>query len=548
MPVVDSLMQSALRSVSSKQSEREMIWMRLQQMFESVQATHLSELFAAEPQRAETFSLQVNSLFLDYSKNFISKDILAELIALAESYDIQNAIHQMMSGVHVNVSENRPALHTALRLPETESLMVNAKNLVTEITETRNKMFDFVEKLQSGAWLGATEQAITDVVNIGIGGSDLGPQMLTQALKPYWNTNLKVHFIANIDPVQFEAVTENLNPETTLFLLSSKSFTTSETLANAQLAKQWLENKLHTKQLAQHFVAITANPARAIAWGIAKEFVLPFWEWVGGRFSIWSSIGFPVALLIGVEGFKRFLQGGHDMDKHFSSAPLAENMPVLLALLGIWYRNFWQAPTHALCSYSYSLRRFADYIQQLDMESNGKSQQPNGDMVAKDTAPIIWGGEGTNAQHAFYQLLHQGRHFIPVDFIVAQNTKAKDKVQHQQLVINCLAQAKALMEGNRALQGADTSINQMQGNKPSNTLMLDALDPYALGQLIALYEHKVFTQGIIWQINSFDQPGVELGKKLADDLTNIVNGKEAKEPIDSSTMLLLKRINTASIN
>lgn len=548
MPVVDSLMQSALRSVSSKQSEREMIWVRLQQMADAAQKIHLSELFASNPQRAEEFSLQINNLFLDYSKNFITKDILSELVALAKSYDIQNAIHQMVSGVHVNVTENRPALHTALRLPETETLMVNGKNLIADITDVRNKMSGFVEKLQSGAWLGATERAITDVVNIGIGGSDLGPQMLAQALKPYWNTTLNVHFIANIDPAQFEAVTENLNPETTLFLVSSKSFTTSETLANAHLAKQWLENKLHTKHLTQHFIAITANPARAIAWGIAKEFVLPFWEWVGGRFSIWSSIGFPVALLIGMKAFKQFLQGAHDMDKHFINAPLSENMPVLLALLGIWYRNFWQAPTHALCTYSYSLRNFAAYVQQLDMESNGKSQQPNGDIVSKDTAPIIWGGEGTNAQHAFYQLLHQGRHFIPVDFIVAQGSKAKDTVLHQQLVINCLAQSKALMEGNKALQSTDAAINKMQGNKPSNILMFEALDPYALGQLIALYEHKVFVQGIIWQINSFDQPGVELGKKLADDLTNIVNGKESKEPVDGSTMQLLTKIMTASIS
>lgn len=546
MPVVDSLTQSAIRSVNKKQDERDAIWSHLGKLKNKIAQTHLAERFVSEPNRAKKFTLKVDKLSLDYSKNHIDETVMLELVRLAQSYDLKTAIDQLFNGYAINVTEKRPALHNALRRPVSDPLVVEGKNVMEDVFSTQEKMRELVNSLQKGEWLGASHKVITDVVNIGIGGSDLGPQMVSQALKPFWNTKVNVHFVANIDPTQFDEIVEPLNPETTLFLVSSKSFSTIETLTNAKRAKQWLSKRLHAKQLDQHFIGITANPARAIAWGINKENILPFWAWVGGRFSIWSSIGFPIALLIGMDQFRAFLDGGHAMDRHFLNAPMSENMPVVLALLGIWYRNFWQAPSLAICPYSYLLRNFPSYIQQLDMESNGKSQQPNGDLVKKETAPIIWGGEGTNTQHAFFQLLHQGCHFVPVDFILTLNSISHDKHSHQQLVINAVAQAKALMEGNPMLSTQDQPLKQVQGNKPSNLLMLEALTPYSLGQLIALYEHKIFVQGVIWQINSFDQPGVELGKQLANELTSAMNTKGSSKQVDSSSACVLRALASAS--
>jgi len=542
MTVVDSLTQSAMRSVSEKQNECTQAWAVLKKIQQSSQTKRISDYFKDDAKRAENFSLEVGDIYFDYSKNFIDTRIRQALIDLANSYDLKSAIYQLLNGYPVNVTEQRPALHSALRLDARESLQVGDKDIVSDVLEQRQKMKTFVEKLHAQEWLGATGKPVTDVVNFGIGGSDLGPKMVVESLQPYCQKEIKVHFVANVDPVNFDSVVENLNPETTLFVLSSKSFSTQETLSNAALAQDWLEKHLHLKLLPQHFIAITANPARAIAWGIDKEKVLSFWPWVGGRFSIWSSIGFSVAVAIGFEHFESFLQGAHEMDLHFSEAPFEDNMPVMMALLGIWYRNIFQAPTQAICPYSYFLRSFPSYIQQLDMESNGKSARPNGEATQMQTAPIIWGGEGTNAQHAFFQLLHQGHHFVPLDFIIVKKSSSHHKSAHQQLMLNCFAQAQALMEGDQNHTADQPGYAKMSGNKPSNILMLRELSPRALGQLIALYEHKVFVQGVIWQINSFDQPGVELGKILAKTLTNVLKNKVNTQSLDGSTEALLKKI------
>ncbi len=542
MTVVDSLTKSAMRSVTAKQDERTRAWSLLRRLQKSSQTKRISDYFKDNTKRAEDFSLQVGDIYFDYSKNFIDETIRQALVGLANSYDLKSAISQLLNGYPVNVTEQRPALHSALRLNAKASVQVGDKDIVPQILEQRQKLKSFVDKLHAQEWLGATGKPITDVVNFGIGGSDLGPKMVVESLQPYYQKNVKVHFVANVDPVNFDSVVETLNPETTLFVLSSKSFSTQETLSNAALAQGWLEKHLHLKLLSQHFIAITANPARAIAWGIDKEKVLSFWPWVGGRFSIWSSIGFSIAVAIGFDNFESFLQGAHEMDKHFSDAPFEDNMPVMMALLGIWYRNIFQAPTHAICPYSYFLRSFPSYIQQLDMESNGKSAQPNGEATQVQTAPIIWGGEGTNAQHAFFQLLHQGHHFVPLDFIIAKKSSSAHQSAHQQLMINCFAQAQALMDGDQEHTADQPGHTKMPGNKPSNVLMLNEISPKALGQLIALYEHKVFVQGVIWQINSFDQPGVELGKKLAKTLTDILQHKVSAQSLDGSTEALLKNI------
>lgn len=550
MPVIDSLAQSALRSVNHKQEERETIWANLQALKQKITKSTLQDKFHVDPNRAEKFTLTVEQLCVDYSKNHIDEQVIAELIKLANSYDLKGAISQLMSGVAINVTENRSALHTALRRPCHESLVVDSRNIMQEVEAVLNTMESMIHQIESGMWKGATQQIITDVVNIGIGGSDLGPQFLYDALTPYHQSRVNIHFVSNIDPISLEQVLACLNPETTLFVVSSKSFTTLETLTNANQAKQWLATKLHAKQLDKHFVGVTANPARAVAWGINNNHILPFWDWVGGRFSIWSSIAFPVALKIGMTEFRDFLSGGYAMDVHFATAPLQKNMPVILALLGIWYRNVLQMPTHAICPYGELLKNITAYLQQLDMESNGKLTKPNGDVVSHHTGPIIWGGQGTNAQHAFFQLLHQGCHAIPVDFIVPLKTSANHQLAHQQLVINCIAQAKALMAGTQASTAsspvAAENISFSDGNRPSTMIMLEKLSPYALGELIALYEHKIFIQGIIWQINSFDQPGVELGKKLATNLERLLADKKLEENIDSSTLALLNRLKQAS--
>jgi len=495
-------------------------WERLASLAKAIQAHSLNDLFENDPTRVDRFSLEAGDIYLDYSKHFITEDIRAALVALAQDYRLSEAIQRLLKGEKVNQSENRAAWHTALRL----------ENPPAQVLEQKEKMAVMVEALQTGKWRGTTGKAITDVVNLGIGGSDLGPRMAVEALKTYSQSELKIHFVSNIDPLAISECLASLNPATTLFILSSKSFTTQETLINAEVAKAWLSVGLKTQNVENHFIAVTASPEKAKAWGAAH--ILSFWEWVGGRYSIWSTIGLPLALQIGTAHFEEFLEGARKMDEHFATAPFAENMPILLGLIGIWYIHFWEASSIAVLPYTQALRQLPDYLQQLDMESNGKSRTFLEQPVDYKTGPIVWGQAGTNGQHAFYQLLHQGTHFVPIDFIALAKSPTDLKSQHQILLAHCFAQAQALMQGDQ---------KTFPGNKPSSMLLLRELTPRSLGQLLALYEHKVFVQGIIWQINSFDQPGVELGKKLAAQVQNSLEKGDFYN-VDPSTRSLVNRV------
>lgn len=513
-------------------------WSLLQTSAKRLHKTTLTELFNKDKSRAKKYTVEVDHAFLDFSKNLIDDESFTLLIQLAKNSKLDEAINRLLSGDIVNTTEKRPALHTALRQSLDAPMIVNDKDLSPLILAERKKMYGFVEKLNNHSWLGVTGKPITDVVNLGIGGSDLGPVMAVQALKPYHCSPIRIHFVSNIDPEVIETELSTLNPETTLFVISSKSFTTPETLANAQLAKAWLNSKLSTQDLSQHFIAITANNEKAIAFGVHAEHILNFWDWVGGRYSIWSSIGFPLALSIGPKNFDRFLEGARSMDMHFANAAFEKNMPVILALLGIWYNNFWDAHSIAILPYQEGLKSFPDYLQQLDMESNGKRANLKNDFVTYHTGPIVWGHAGTKGQHAFYQLLHQGTHLVPIDFILFSKTRGQNQAQHLQLIANGLAQSAALMSG---YANTEFAHEHMPGNKPSNTLLFAELSPFALGQLIALYEHKVFVQGVIWQINSFDQPGVELGKKMAKKVIEAFN-KQDNNDLDASTQQLIEKI------
>lgn len=516
-------------------------WQALKAAAKNIRQKNLSDLFCEDPRRVDNFSMKVDQIYWDYSKNYLTKEILSELISLAKSVDLQGAIDRLMKGKEVNPSEKRPALHTALRLKKGTRLLIQDKDVMPTIFAQREKMSQMVHQLQQQEWFGATGIPITDVVNLGIGGSDLGPKMAVQALKHYQQSSLNVHFVSNVDPDAITSLLQKLNPASTLFILSSKSFTTIETLTNAMVAKEWLKSHLKTENLQNHFIAVTTKPEKAQAFGIDENNILTFEEWVGGRYSVWSTIGLPLALSIGMAHFEQFLQGASLMDEHFAKTPLEENMPVLLALIGIWYINGWDAPTLAILPYAHGLRRLPDYLQQLDMESNGKGVCLDGQPSYYATAPIVWGQAGTNGQHAFYQLLHQGTHFVPIDFIVAAKTDTSLHAQHQQFLAHCLGQAAALMQGNQH-QTISCAHERMPGNKPSNLFLLDQINPRALGQLLALYEHKIYVQGIIWQINSFDQPGVELGKKLANKLMMSLQSGKIDPETDPSTSVLIQKI------
>lgn len=526
----------------NKAQQKEMLWQTLQNATERMKQIHLSELFKQDPLRTSKFSLAMDEIYLDYSKNLLTTDVMATLLELAQVCDVPSAIKALLSGEQVNSTENRPALHSALRQDSSQNLNLNGQNILPLIRTEKEKMYRIVEQLHQGFYKGVTGEKITDVVNLGIGGSDLGPVMAVKALKNYQQTPIRLHFVSNVDPDAISCILKELNPASTLFIVSSKSFSTPETLTNAMVAKNWLRENLKTDKIMSQFIGVTANPTKAQEFGLLPENILNFWDWVGGRYSIWSTIGLPLAISIGVEHFEEFLLGARRMDEHFANSPLSENMPVLLALIGIWYINFWDAHTLAVLPYSSLLTDFADYLQQLDMESNGKQVQHSGQTVDYLTGPIVWGQAGTNGQHAFYQLLHQGTHFIPIDFIVAAQTYSPQFAsQHLQLVANCLAQSAALMQGTQNKEMKSVH-DQMPGNKPSNTLLLSKISPRALGQLLALYEHKVFVQGVIWQVNSFDQPGVELGKKLANSFVlSLENGKMSEE-IDNSTRSLIEKI------
>ncbi|MBV7513068.1 MULTISPECIES: glucose-6-phosphate isomerase [unclassified Pseudomonas] len=530
-------------------------WQALNDHRQAMQDFSMREAFNADPQRFTQFTLSSCGLFLDYSKNLINTETRDLLVGLANEVDLQGAIKALFEGEIVNSSEGRPALHTALRRPVGDKLKVNGVNVMPEVHKVLNQITDLVGRIHDGLWRGYSEKPITDVVNIGIGGSFLGPELVSEALLSYAQKGVRCHYLANIDGSEFHELTMKLRAETTLFIVSSKSFNTLETLKNAQAARAWyLAQGGSEAELYRHFIAVSSNNAAAVAFGIREENIFPMWDWVGGRYSLWSAIGLPIALAIGMSNFKELLSGAYTMDQHFQSAPFEQNMPVLLALLGVWYGNFWGAQSHAILPYDHYLRNITKHLQQLDMESNGKSVRQDGTPVSTDTGPVIWGGVGCNGQHAYHQLLHQGTQLIPADFIVPIVSFNPVSDHHQWLYANCLSQSQALMlgktlaEAEAELRDKGMSEEEVQklashkvipGNRPSNTLVVERISPRRLGALVAMYEHKVFVQSVIWGINAFDQWGVELGKELGKGVYNRLVGSEESPADDASTQGLI---------
>ncbi len=506
-------------------------WISLLRHKEAIKNLHMRDLFRENPERFEQMSLRTCGLFLDYSKNRITRETMTLLLELAVSADMSGWIRRMFSGDRLNVTEGRPVLHVALRNRSNRPIYVNAEDVMPAVNGELEKMEQFSNAVRSGEWRGSTGKAVTDVVNIGIGGSNLGPLMVCDALKHYQSPDLRVHFLSNIDGTHLAETVKGLDPETTLFIIASKTFTTQETLTNAESAKRWLVDALGDEAaVAKHFVAVSTNTEKVVEFGINTDNMFQFWDWVGGRYSLWSVIGLPIAIAIGIDRFYELLDGAHEMDEHFLNADLSENMPVILAMLGVWYANFFNARTHAVLPYDQYLRHLPAYLQQADMESNGKRVTRSGQPVDYTTGPVVWGAAGTDGQHAFYQLIHQGTQLIPADFIAPINSHNETADHHHKLLANCFAQTEALMRGKTAEEArkeleegglTDGRIEELlphkvfPGNRPTNTLLIDKLTPERVGSLIALYEHKIFVQGIIWRVNSFDQWGVELGKQLA---------------------------------
>lgn len=498
-------------------------WSALQAHFNEISNLHLRDLFNQESDRFDRYSLQFNDLLLDYSKNRITDETLGFLTTLASECHLDDAIRKMFTGHKINATEQRAVLHVALRNRSNTPVMVDGKDVMPGINRVLEQMQNFTEAVHNGVLKGFTGKVYTDIVNIGIGGSDLGPHMVTTALRPYWKRGMHAHFVSNVDGSDMMETLNKLNPETTLFIIASKTFTTRETMANAHTARQWFLDHCsnNTDAIKHHFAAVSTNTAAVRDFGIDTNNMFEFWDWVGGRYSLWSAIGLPIALTIGMEHFKQLLNGAHEMDLHFQDTPFEQNMPVLMALIGIWYRNFFDATSHVILPYDHTLRLLPAYLQQADMESNGKSVTIDGETLDYDSGPVIWGQPGTNGQHAFYQLIHQGTQMIPADFIIPLKSHNPIGEHHTILLANCLAQTEALMRGKTAAEAALESPDSLvphklfPGNKPTNTILIDKLTPRSLGSLVALYEHKIFVQGVIWGINSFDQWGVELGKQLA---------------------------------
>ena len=526
--------------------------------FAEVKSLQMREQFAADKDRFTQFSLQAAGLNLDYSKNRVTQTTIKLLSDLAQARNLPASIQAMFNGELINQSESRPALHTALRNFSGEPVMVDGKDVMPEVQQTLARMKEFCWSIRSQQWRGFSNKPFTDVVSIGIGGSFLGPKLASQALKPYWSKQINCHYLANIDGSDLTEVLQDLNPETTLFIVQSKSFTTQETLKNATACREWfLYNGGTENDLARHFSAVTANVSKAEELGIDAENIFPMWDWVGGRYSLWSAIGLPLMLTIGFENFREMLMGAYEMDCHFKTAPLEQNMPVLMGLLGVWYVNFFDAQSHAILPYDHYLRGLPAHIQQLDMESNGKSVDVYGRPLNHQAGPIIWGGAGSNGQHAYHQLLHQGTQFAPCDFILPLTSHNPVDRFHALLVSNCLSQSQALMQGKDLAQARDelqaagkthAQIDEIApqkmipGNRPSNTLFFDKSTPKVVGALIALYEHKVFVQGQIWGVNSFDQWGVELGKQLGDKVHGSLlaqSDAELNQEFDASTLGLI---------
>ena len=537
-------------------------WQQLESHNDAMKAMHLRALFDNDPNRFQHFSIEAAGLFLDYSKNRINQDSLRLLCELARERGVEMRRDAMFAGEKINVTEQRAVLHTALRAPRGARLMLDGEEVGAQVHGVLDRIGHFVGRVRSGEWQGYTGKRVTDVVNIGIGGSDLGPKMVCQALRTFADPRLSLHFVSNVDGHDLDAVLNRVHPETTLFIIASKTFTTLETMMNAQSARTWfLAHGGSEADLARHFVAVSTNAEAVSAFGIDTANMFPFWDWVGGRYSVWAAIGLPVALAVGFEAFQQFLAGAHAMDAHFLGAPLERNMPALLALIGLWNRDFLGCSSISIAPYHQDLKHFPAYLQQLEMESNGKRVTRNGTPLAVASCPVIWGDVGTNGQHAYFQMLHQGTDVIPVDFIAALKPGHGLQGHHKALLANCFAQSQAFMRGKTETevrqelqeQGLPAErINALAphrvfpGNRPSNTILMETLSPATLGALIALYEHKVFVQGVIWDVNSFDQWGVELGKVLAKNVLSRLDGIASADALDSSTAGLIARARSAA--
>lgn len=534
-------------------------WEKLDRLGADVsEKLNLRQAFADDPKRFDRFNVSLDDLFVDYSKNLITDDVMVALRELAMAANVEGWRDRMFAGDRINVTENRAVLHTALRNLDGDGVEVDGEDIMPAVKEVLGRLKAFAARVHSGAWKGHTGKKITDVVNIGIGGSDLGPVMVNEALRPYHIDGIRCHFVSNVDGAHIVDTLKHLDAQTTLFIIASKTFTTDETLTNAYSARDWLIKALGDESaVAKHFVAVSTALEKVAAFGIDTDNAFGFWDWVGGRYSLWSAIGLPIILAVGYDKFEELLRGAQAMDTHFKTAPLDANIPVTLALIGVWYRNVLGASSQAILPYDQHLSRLPAYLQQADMESNGKSVTRDGQPIAYETGPIIWGEPGTNGQHAFYQLIHQGTELIPVDFIVAAKALHPLSNHHDKLVANCFAQAEALMRGKTEaevrdeLAGGDLTPAEIDvlapqkvfaGNKPSTMILYKQLDPFTLGRLVAMYEHKVFVQGIIWNVNSYDQWGVELGKQLAKELLPMVQGTESAASRDASTAGLVKQL------
>ena len=526
-------------------------WQKLNDHFDKIKDVHMKDLFVSDPGRASRFNVRFNDILVDYSKNRITDETIDLLLKLAEEVGLQTAVENMFKGEKINGTENRAVLHVALRNRKNSPIYVDGPDVMPQVNAVLQKMEGFSKKLRSGQWKGYTGSRITDIVNIGIGGSDLGPVMVTEALRPYASKGLAVHFVSNIDGTHISETLKKLNPSTTLFMIASKTFTTQETMTNAFSARDWfLKQAKDFAHVARHFVALSTNLEKVEEFGIDKDNMFEFWDWVGGRYSLWSAIGLPIACYIGFDNFIDLLEGAHDMDLHFKETPFDKNVPVILALIGIWYNNFFGSQTEAILPYDQYMHRFPAYFQQGNMESNGKSVGRNGKRVNYQTGPIIWGEPGTNGQHAFYQLIHQGTKLIPTDFLAPAVSHNPIGDHHDILLSNFFAQTEALMNGKtkeevftelKKTGKTDLEIGKLaphkifDGNKPTNSILFKKLTPKVLGNLIAMYEHKIFVQGVIWNIFSFDQWGVELGKQLANDILPELKDDKHITSHDSST-------------
>jgi glucose-6-phosphate isomerase len=538
------------------------IWQQLESLAKQMQGQHTRDWFDADPSRAQRYHAKACGIAIDYSKNLINQDVMAALGALVEEQGVRAKRDAMFSGDIINFTENRAVLHTALRNFSGSSVMVDGEDVMPEVLATQDKIRDFVASVHKGERLGYTGKPLKQIVAIGIGGSFLGPKIMSEALKPYWFDGVTVNFVANVDGCHITDVLAKLDHQETLVVMSSKSFTTQETLQNTLTTKAWFLSEGGTQQdIAKHFIAVSSNIKAATEFGMAEENIFPMWDWVGGRYSLWSAIGLPIALTLGYDNYRLLLEGAFEMDQHFQTAPFDQNLPMILAMLGVWYVNFHGAQSHVLLPYYHYLRGFPAYVQQLDMESNGKRIAGESEQVDYATGPVIWGSEGTNGQHSFHQLIHQGQVLIPADFMLPLNVPNQDDTHHAMLASNCFGQTQALMQGKtydecykdlsgngleETAQSALATHKTMPGNKPSNTLLFDQLDPKTLGALVALYEHKVFVQGAIWGVNSFDQWGVELGKELGNNVLDKLINSSSERQFDASTNQLIKAFRQAN--